>query len=350
MPDKILIAEDEPATRFIFATILKDRGYDVVTCENGRECIGIMKNEKPDTIILDIQMPDMDGFEVLKVLKSNPETNDIPVIIVSGNAEPQNIKRAFDLGATEFIAKPANIEELLIRVSNVLKIKKTNDELKKLRSEFTYLLIQDLKNTISVIKGSFELALKNKLNELSGDQKLILEIAETAINKHIKLLNEYLELSRLEFNIDKISREQTELDKIITDVLEKFKSNLNLTFQAFADEPSFQIYADKKKITRVIELILDAISNAGGKDVEILLTQDSSNCLIKIVDKTQTIDIEETFYLFDRYKQAVLQKLPRYNDLGLTISRIIVEAHGGKIWAEPEKGTAFFIQIPKVKI
>jgi len=134
--------------------------------------------------------------------------------------------------------------------------------------------------------------LKNKLNELSGDQKLILEIAETAINKHIKLLNEYLELSRLEFNIDKISREQTELDKIITDVLEKFKSNLNLTFQAFADEPSFQIYADKKKITRVIELILDAISNAGGKDVEILLTQDSSNCLIKIVDKTQTIDIE----------------------------------------------------------
>jgi len=292
VPDKILIAEDEPATRFIFATILKDRGYDVVTCENGRECIGIMKNEKPDTIILDIQMPDMDGFEVLKVLKSNPETNDIPVIIVSGNAEPQNIKRAFDLGATEFIAKPANIEELLIRVSNVLKIKKTNDELKKLRSEFTYLLIQDLKNTISVIKGSFELALKNKLNELSGDQKLILEIAETAINKHIKLLNEYLELSRLEFNIDKISREQTELDKIITDVLEKFKSNLNLTFQAFADEPSFQIYADKKKITRVIELILDAISNAGGKDVEILLTQDSSNCLIKIVDKTQTIDIE----------------------------------------------------------
>ncbi len=349
MPDKILIAEDEPATRFIFATILKDRGYDVVTCENGRECIGIMKNEKPDTIILDIQMPDMDGFEVLKVLKSNPETNDIPVIIVSGNAEPQNIKRAFDLGATEFIAKPANIEELLIRVSNVLKIKKTNDELKKLRSEFTYLLIQDLKNTISVIKGSFELALKNQLNELSGDQKLILEIAETAINKHIKLLNEYLELSRLEFNIDKISREQTELDKIITDVLEKFKSNLNLTFQSFADEPSFQIYADKKKITRVIELILDAILNAGGKDVEILLTQDSSNCLIKIVDKTQTIDIEETFYLFDRYKQAVLQKLPRYNDLGLTISRIIVEAHGGKIWAEPEKGTAFFIQIPKVK-
>lgn len=182
--------------------------------------------------------------------------------------------------------------EILFRVSNVLKIKKTNDELKKLRSEFTYLLIQDLKNTISVIKGSFELALKNKLNELSGDQKLILEIAETAINKHIKLLNEYLELSRLEFNIDKISREQTELDKIITDVLEKFKSNLNLTFQAFADEPSFQIYADKKKITRVIELILDAISNAGGKDVEILLTQDSSNCLIKIVDKTQTIDIE----------------------------------------------------------
>ncbi|MFN3135342.1 MAG: response regulator, partial [Candidatus Kryptonium sp.] len=243
MPDKILIAEDEPATRLIFATILQDKGYEVTTCENGRECIELIKNEKFDTIILDIRMPDMDGFEVLKVLKSNPETNDIPVIIISGNTEPQNIKRAFDEGATEFIAKPVNLEELLIRVSNVLKIKKTNDELKKLRSEFTYLLIQDLKNTISVIKGSFELALKNKFNELSGDQKLILEIAETAINKHIKLLNEYLELSRLEFNIDKISREQIELDKIVANVFEKFKSDLNLTFYPSAENPSFQIYA-----------------------------------------------------------------------------------------------------------
>lgn len=348
VPDKILIAEDEPATRLIFATILQDKGYDVTTCENGRECIELIKNEKFDTIILDIRMPDMDGFEVLKVLKSNPETNNIPVIIISGNTEPQTIKRAFDEGATEFIAKPVNLEELLVRVSNVLKIKKTNDELKKLRSEFTYLLIQDLKNTISVIKGSFELALKNKFNELSNDQKLILEMTEAAINKHIKLLNEYLELSRLEFNIDKISKEQTELDKIITDVLKKFKPNLNLSFQSYADGSSFQIYADKKKITRVIELILEAISNAGGKDVEISLMEDNSNCLIKIVDKTQTIDIEETSYLFDKYKQAVLQKLPRYNDLGLTISRIIVEAHGGKIWAEPGEGTVFFIQIPKI--
>lgn len=349
MPEKILIAEDEPATRFIFATILKDKGYDVVTCENGHECVELIKNEKFDTIILDIRMPDMDGFEVLKVLKSNPETNEIPVIIISGNAEPQNIKRAFDEGATEFIAKPVNLEELLIRVSNVLKIKKTNDELKKLRSEFTYLLIQDLKNTISVIKASFELALRNRFHELSDDQRLILEIAETAINKHIKLLNEYLELSRLEFNIDKISKEQIELDKIIAEISEKFKPTFNLTFHPPDDASLFQIYADKKKITRVVELILEAISNAGGKDVEILLTADNSNCLIKIVDKSQTINAEETSYLFDKYKQAVLQKLPRYNALGLTISKIIVEAHGGKVWAEPGEGTTFLIQIPKIK-
>lgn len=352
MPDKILIAEDEPATRFIFATILKDDGYDVITCENGYECIELAKKEKPDTIILDIQMPFMDGFEVLKILKSNPETNEIPVIIISANPDPQNIKKAFDSGATEFMAKPVNIEELLIRVSTALKIKKTNDELKKLRSEFTYLLIQDLKNTISVIKGSFELALKNKINELSEDQKLILEIAETAINRHIKLLNEYLELSRLELNIDKISREQVKLGEIITSIVKRFKNEPNYNISiSNPDNLEIQIYADKKKITRVIELILEAISNVGTRDVEVLLTESDSSCLIKIIDKNQKITPEESAYIFDKYKQALFQRLPKYNDLGLTISRIIVEAHGGKIWAEPieETGTAFFIQLPKIK-
>jgi len=350
VPDKILIAEDEPASRFIFATILKDGGYDVITCENGYECVEIAKNEKPDAIILDIQMPVMDGFDVLETLKATPEINEIPVIVISANSDPQNIKKAFDLGATEFIAKPVNIEELLIRVSTALKIKKTNDELKKLRSEFTYLLIQDLKNTISVIKGSFELALKNKINELSEDQKLILEIAETAINRHIKLLNEYLELSRLELNIDKISKEQVKLDEIITKIVNRFKTEANYNISiSIPNNLKPEVYADKKKIARVLELILEAISNAGGKDVEISLTEDDSNCLIKIVDKNQKITLEEATYIFDKYKQALFQKLPKYNDLGLTISRIIVEAHGGKIWAEPieESGTAFFIHLPK---
>lgn len=350
MPGKILIAEDEPTSRFIFATILKDDGYDVITCENGYECVEIAKSEKPDVIILDIQMPIMDGFEVLRILKSNPETNQIPVIIISANSEPHNIKRAFDSGAAEFIAKPVNIEELLIRVSTVLKIKRTNDELKKLRSEFTYLLIQDLKNTISVIKASFELALKNRIHELSEDQKLILEVAETAINKHIKLLNEYLELSRLELNIDKISKEQIDLGKIITDVVKRFKSSQNYSISlSFPADLPLQIYADKRKITRVFELVLDSILNVGSKDIEISIAEEDSNYLIKIIDKTTQIEESETDYLFDRYKQALFQKLPKYNDLGLTISRIIVEAHNGKIWAEPIKGTgtAFLIKFPK---
>lgn len=350
MSARILIAEDEPANRLIFSTILKDQGYDVLTCENGLECVEIAIKEKPDVILLDVQMPVMDGYEAVKILKSNVETKDIPIVIISANAEPQNMKKAFDLGVLEFIPKPVNIEELLIRVSTVLRVKKADDELKKLRSEFTYLLIQDLKNTISVIKGSFELALKDRFNELSEEQKMILDIAETAINNHIKLLNEYLELSRLELNIDKISREKVEVDRIIADVVKKFNDANYKNFKIFVPEtPSVQINADAKKLSRVVELLLEAIYNAGARNVEISLTSDDSKCVIKIWDKDTTISPEETEYLFDRYKQALLQKLPKYKDLGLTLSRIIVEAHNGRIWAEPsgETGTAFFVMLPR---
>ncbi len=351
MKAKILIAEDEPASRFIFQTLLQDEGYDVVTCENGAECVELAKREKPDVILLDIQMPVMDGYEVLKVLKSNVETKDIPAIIISANADPHNIKKAFDHGATEFLPKPVNIEELLVRVATVLKIKKTDEELKKLRSEFTYLLIQDLKNTISVIKGSFELALKDKFGELTEDQKLVLEIAETAINNHIKLLNEYLELSRLELNIDKISKQSVEIGTVLKSVAQKFTNGTTYRdFQiSFSEIPQVYINGDERKLKRVIELILESIYNAGGREVEISLLGDNSGVMIKILDKNNKISREEADYLFDRYKQASHQKIPRYKDLGLTISKIIVEAHNGKIWAVPNEpsGTSFFIKLPK---
>ncbi len=350
MSARILIADDEPANRFIFSTFLKDQGYDVLTCENGLECVELTKKEKPDLILLDIRMPVMDGYEVVKVLKSNSETKDIPIVVISANSEPQSIKKAFDLGAIEFLPKPVNLEELLIRVSTVLKLKRADDELKKLRSEFTYLLIQDLKNTISVIKGGFELALKSKINELSDEQRIILDIAETAINNHIKLLNEYLELSRLELNVDKISKKNVDVGKIIEDVLKRFGSSSTYDdFKISASEiPHIQINADEKKLFRVFELLLEAIYNAGSRNVEICLEENNSGCVVKIWDKDIKISSEETDYIFDRYKQALEQKLPKYKDLGLTISRIIVEAHNGKIWAEPmEQGTMFFISLPK---
>ncbi len=350
MSARILIADDEPANRLIFSTFLKDQGCDVLTCENGFECIEIVRKEKPDLILLDIRMPVMDGYEAVKILKSNSETREIPIIIISANSDPQSIKKAFDLGAIEFLPKPVNLEELLIRVSTVLKLKRADDELKRLRSEFTYLLIQDLKNTISVIKGSFELALKSRINELSEEQKIILDIAETAINNHIKLLNEYLELSRLELYVDKISKESVHIGKIINDVVNRFGNST--TYEGFkisiSEIPHIQINADEKKLFRVFELLLEAIYNAGGRSVEICLEENDSECVVKIWDKDTKISKEETEYIFDRYKQASIQKLPKYKDLGLTISRIIVDAHNGKIWAEPaEQGTIFFVSFPK---
>ncbi len=350
VPEKILIADDEPTTRFIFSTLLQDEGYEVITAENGAQCVELAKSHKPEVILLDLQMPVMDGYEAMKILKSNVETKDTLIIILSANSDPHTVKKVFELGATEFLPKPVNMEELLVRINTVLKIKKANDEIKKLRSEFTYLLVQDLKNTISVIKATFELALKDKFGELTEDQKLILDIAESAINNHIKLLDEYLELSRLELNIDKIERENANIVWLIQEVINKFRSDQKFKDLAidFSPDLSINLEVDVKKFSRVFELLFGAIFNAGGRDVEISLRDDETSCIIKVWDKNTKIEKEEAEYVFDKYKQAVKQKIPRYKDLGLMICRIIVEAHNGKIWVEPlEEGTAFFIQIPK---
>ena len=351
MSAKILITEDEIATRQIFASILKDIGYDVVTAEDGLECIQKAQMEKPDLILLDIQMPVMNGFEALKRIKQNPKTREIPVIILSGNTEPENIQKGLDLGADEYLAKPINIEELIVRVKSVLKAKETSDELKKLKSEFTYLLIQDLKNTITAIKSSIELALKTEFTNLTEEQKAVLEIAESAIEEHLKLLDEYRELLRLEYGVEELKLEKLNLNDVIKSSVTSFKRKDKTGSEINIETPTQPAYVegDEGKLKRAIEIALQTIIDTQNKSIKISLKQLPEKYLVEIFDKTTTISESEAELIFDKYLQAKLQRLSRYKGLGPTICKIIIEAHGGKIYAKPveDGGTKFFIELPR---
>ena len=117
---RILVVDDDAAVRDVLRTTLARGGYDVLAAASGMEGLVRAQEERPDLVLLDVMMPGMDGWEVLKLLKLDPATRDIPVVIVSVRAEPRDRIRALQEGAVDYVAKPFAVEELLAAVAAAL--------------------------------------------------------------------------------------------------------------------------------------------------------------------------------------------------------------------------------------
>jgi len=124
---RILIADDIPANRYILAQFLGEMGYSVIQTENGREALRQVMHEKPDIVILDIAMPEMDGIEVCRIIKSNPLTKVIPVVIITAHGDDEHHLKALDAGADDFLSKPYKVHFLKARLKSLLALKLMND-------------------------------------------------------------------------------------------------------------------------------------------------------------------------------------------------------------------------------
>jgi len=120
MAKKILVIDDEPDTLRLVALVLKRQGYDVVTATEGKEGIKKAVAERPDLIILDVMMPGMDGFEIAKVLRSAPRTSKVPILMFTAKGQLEDKLKGFEVGADDYITKPAHPAELLMRVKKLL--------------------------------------------------------------------------------------------------------------------------------------------------------------------------------------------------------------------------------------
>jgi adenylate cyclase len=128
---KILVVDDVPENVRLLEAVLTPRGYEVVSAHNGAEALGLVESEKPDLVLLDIVMPEMDGYAVCKRLRENQETAVLPVIMVTSSIGPEKTK-AIEAGADDFIPKPFNHDELLTRVRSLLRIKRYHDTITEL--------------------------------------------------------------------------------------------------------------------------------------------------------------------------------------------------------------------------
>lgn len=131
----ILVVDDNNLNLEIVNRVLEKEGYKITLCAKGINAISIIKEKRPDLILLDILMPDINGFAVCNQLVEDKETRDIPVIFLTSMDETNNIVKGFQVGAVDYITKPYHKEELLARVRNHLELKLMRDSFKQLAND-----------------------------------------------------------------------------------------------------------------------------------------------------------------------------------------------------------------------
>lgn len=128
---RILIVDDIPDNIEIASTVLRKKGYDIEIALNGDEALSMIQSNEYNLILLDIMMPDMNGYDVCKKLKENPKTREIPVIFLTAKVDIEDMVKGFKVGAADYITKPFNIKEIVIRVNTHIELQKAKAALKE---------------------------------------------------------------------------------------------------------------------------------------------------------------------------------------------------------------------------
>ena len=183
---RILVVDDQPANLRVVSSLLSRHGYEVQTAPDGAEALAMLEARQFDLLLLDMLMPNMDGFALLGEIKQNPDLLRLPVVFLTVAQDRELLLRAFDSGAVDYVTKPFMPEELLARVNAHVGLKQTRDRLERIareRQELVNLVAHDLKNPLSSIWFASDMLVKNetKPERIPRYHKMIHESAEDAL-------------------------------------------------------------------------------------------------------------------------------------------------------------------------
>lgn len=365
---RILAVDDAPDNLILLERMLKRQGFDVLKASSGKECLAASASEHPDMIILDVAMPEMNGFETLKHLRSNEITKDIPVIILTANSkDAKSIEEGFSLGADEYLTKPIDQDELIARVKSILRVVKAEREVEQLKADFQSMLVHDLRSPLSVIIGVLQLGARGEFDKNPDERKEFMRSALETSQKMLGLINDILDVAKLEAGKIQLNKQPNDLNVIVAGAVGRLKllareKGVSLKVELANDIPICE--CDSGKFDQVVTNLLSNAIKFTPRDGEIVIRVYGKNfgdeqpelkgnyIALDVVDTGVGIPEEELPLVFDRYRQAKNAggTVHKGTGLGLTIVKRISEAHGGRVFVESSlgKGTKFTVVIPAV--
>lgn len=395
MPENplVLLVDDVPQNIQVLGNILRTQGYSFALTTSGSETTKLLQKTIPDIILLDIMLPDEDGFSICKRIKSNPDLADIPIIFLSAKHDIKDKIRGFELGAVDYITKPFEDIEVIVRVQNHLqakldrdKIKQYNKELEEIvdqrtreliKKERESMLAQFMQGIIHNVRGPIS-GVANGMNVISmmstdlanissneNEQSIAQEIEElNKLNqdKLESLLSDLNSMLRKSTNDYSEEFEETDLNTIIQQELDflqvdlEFKNKVEKEIHLSTKRlPIRVVTADISQIFQnLLKNAMDAMHFQDQKKIFIETGLDQNKAYFKIQDNGPGIPDEIAARVFDPYfttkPKASKQKQnePTGTGIGLRFCKTTAESYGGNIVLNEnsEKGACFKVSLP----
>ena len=365
---KILVVDDVQSNVLLLKALLGREGFGIVIAMNGTEALQKVKSEHPDLILLDVMMPDMDGFEVAGHLKLEPEQAEIPIIFLTALNDSASVVKGFQLGANDFISKPFRREELLIRVEHQLSlvdarriILRQTEELRKTiagRDKLYSVIAHDLRSPMASIKMLCNTIMMSiDRQTVPADVFEMLEMTNKTAEEVFSLLDNLLKWTKSQ--LGKLSNVPQSIDMVglVNGVIEVFKpiaGSKSISLKLDSAVESVHVTVDIEMIKSVVRnLISNAIKfshkdtavvvhvkvqevadenrTEAGNDKEVLVTVSDSGCGIKKEDQEKLLNEATHFTTFGTDSEEGA-------GLGLLLCKDFVSKNHGRLWFTSEEG------------
>jgi two-component system sensor histidine kinase/response regulator len=357
----ILVVDDTPANLQLLADMLKRRGYRTRPVPSGRLALQAAKADPPELILLDVNMPEMDGYEVCAELKKDPGLAAIPVLFISAYGEPADKMRAFSAGGLDYITKPFHVEEVEARVAVHLQLRRQQRELENLlakhrelenmRDSMVHMIVHDLRAPLTAVFNYLDLVREQEAGFISPESMQNLDLAMKASRWMVQMVNVLLDASKIESGQMLLRITECDVGEVISDAIDAIRSladEKNVLYQT----THLRAAVDRDAIARVVQnLVTNAVKlTPPGGDVRVSIRSKDEALRIEVTDYGPGIATEHHPKIFEKFGQLdthVRQSIPS-SGLGLYFCKLAVEAHGGRIGVNSEvgHGSTFWFELP----
>ncbi len=366
MPDPenaaILILDDNPANLDMLEQLLSSCQYQVCAVPSGRLCLDSARHFPPDLIMLDIKMPEMDGYEVCRTLKADPALMDIPVIFLSALDDVWDKAEAFRTGGADYITKPFQAEEVLARVAYQVQLRQRTRslelahqkllEMDRMKERFTAMLVHDLRSPLTAISCALEMAQEE--GGIPGD---VLQAAQGAMESVMGLIKDLLDVFRtakdeLPLELQLISASELTRKAHRAHLPDSARRGIELELTVPPALPDLR--ADPRFVERALGNLLGNALKFTPRGGRVLLSADVREesgerwLTLSVKDSGRGIPVDKLSAVFEPFSQVLGRDAGAGVGLGLAIVQRIMTAHGGRASVQSQEGTGstFTLQFP----
>lgn len=356
----VLVVDDQVPNLQVIGNLLHDEGYEVSLAESGKRALEILKEVNPDLILLDIMMPEMSGFDVIKEIKNDELTADIPVMFLTAREDTESVVQGFQLGGNDYVSKPYRKEELLARIKTHILLKKQRIELSELnatKDRLISIIGHDLKNPIYGILSLVDDYLSEE--QTNEERQEIIRLIKKAAGSAELILMDILEWSRLVSGRHKAKYQSIQVSELLENAIHENEEIARLK--------DIQLQIERCPLDAYLNIdyymlqaaLRNLISNAvkfshRNSDIELgsLIEEGEGGEQLTLYVRDHGVGMDkerrESLFAIDKVISYHGTEGERGTGFGLILTKEFIEKNGGKLAVQsaPNEGTIFYMHFP----